>query len=102
MLWIALALATKQKAEMTPYIAKANQLTAQFDKGEVDTMLRVLEAMRSGASVETVEATMKGLRHELRGHAYAMGLIVRGKAAPMKWREGAKRLLFAAERPYFS
>jgi hypothetical protein len=101
-IWIALALAIKQKAEMTAYIANANQLAAQFDKGEVDTMLRVLEAMRSGASVETVETTMKGLRHELRGHAYAMGLIVRGKAAPAKWREGAKRLLFAAERPYFS
>ena len=35
------------------------------------------------------------------GNAYAMGVILLGPRAPAAWRDGAKRLLFVTERPYF-
>ena len=38
----------------------------------------------------------------LRGQAYSIGVIVLGARAPAAWRRGAKRLLFASERPYFN
>jgi hypothetical protein len=30
-----------------------------------------------------------------------MGTVILGNDAPLEWREGAKRMLFASERPYF-
>jgi hypothetical protein len=32
---------------------------------------------------------------------YSMGVVILGDAAPTAWRDGANRLLFASERPYF-
>jgi hypothetical protein len=49
------------------------------------------------------ERLLHGLTPELRGHAYSMAAVVLGpNRTPPAWREAAKRLLFAAERPYFS
>jgi hypothetical protein len=36
-----------------------------------------------------------------RGLAYAIGTVILGPATPPVWRESAKRLLFATERPWF-
>ncbi len=44
---------------------------------------------------------LDGMSLAARGQAYAMALVVRGKSAPQAWRDGAKRLLFKVERPYF-
>jgi hypothetical protein len=37
-----------------------------------------------------------------RGQAHSIGVIMLGARAPAAWRRGAKRLLFASERPYFN
>jgi Zn-dependent protease with chaperone function len=100
--WIALALATRQKVDQTSYRAALDSLVKrQIGEEDAKVMMPVLEKLRVGAAVADVENSMNGLRPELRGQAYAMGLIIRGKSAPPKWRDGAKRLLFAIERPYF-
>jgi hypothetical protein len=37
----------------------------------------------------------------MRGIAYAMAATYLGERCPAHWRDGANRLLFATERPYF-
>ena len=65
-------------------------------------MLRFIDAVRRGQPPEQAEHLLDGLTPELRGHGYSIGTILLGAQAPKAWREGAKRLLFASERPYFS
>ena len=60
-----------------------------------------LAACRIGDSAGA-EQTLRGLTPELLGHGYAMGIVMMRSEAPQSWREGAKRLLFAYERPYFA
>jgi Zn-dependent protease with chaperone function len=47
------------------------------------------------------EEALIGSRAGTRGSAYAAGVVALGQRAPARWREGAKRLLFITERPYF-
>ena len=52
-------------------------------------------------NVSAAENALLGTRSGTRGAAYAAGVVALGQRAPSEWREGAKRLLFITERPYF-
>ena len=52
-------------------------------------------------NVSAAENALRGTRSGTRGAAYAAGVVALGQSAPSEWREGAKRLLFITERPYF-
>jgi Zn-dependent protease with chaperone function len=101
--WIALALAARQKADMAAYFAKTEAvIKQQMTPEDASAMARVLAALIANAPSNEMDKLMDGLQPEFRGLAYSMALIIQGKSAPAKWRDGAKRLLFALERPYFS
>ncbi len=59
-------------------------------------------ALASAATLGGAEKLLQGLSLELRGQAYSMAVVRLGNQAPPAWREGAKRLLLAHERPYFN
>jgi len=96
-LWIAAALAARSHKDVTSYL-KELPLAWQ---GHRQAMLDFIAAVQSGQKPEKAEALLDDLEPDLRGNAYAMGVILLGPRAPATWRDGAKRLLFATERPYF-
>ncbi|HKX43735.1 MAG TPA: M48 family metallopeptidase [Burkholderiaceae bacterium] len=96
--WASLALAARARQGLDGYLAAARH--AAPDKA--DAMLRFVDALKNGASPQEAELLLDGLAPELRGHACSMGTIMLGAKAPRAWRDAAKRLLFASERPYFS
>ncbi len=101
--WVALALVVRQKADVSTYLAKTAETIKQMvSADDADDMRSVLAALAAGASAAEIDKLLGRLQPELKGQAYSMGVIVRGKLAPQHWRDGAKRLLFAVERPYFS
>ncbi|MDH3621731.1 MAG: M48 family metallopeptidase [Gammaproteobacteria bacterium] len=59
------------------------------------------EFFASLPDASAAEAALRGARSGTRGGAYAAGTVALGQRAPERWREGAKRLLFITERPYF-
>jgi hypothetical protein len=48
------------------------------------------------------ERALRGASVTVRGYAYSIGVVALGERAPAKWRDGARRLLFVPERPYFT
>ncbi len=59
------------------------------------------EFFASLPNISAAENALRGTRSGTRGAAYAAGVVALGARAPSEWREGAKRLLFITERPYF-
>jgi hypothetical protein len=64
-------------------------------------LLRFVERARTEANPAAAESELTGLTAAMRGHAYSVAAVVLGERTPEAWRTGAKRLLFASERPYF-
>ncbi|PHV10259.1 M48 family metallopeptidase [Chitinimonas sp. BJB300] len=94
--WVMLALALRNKVDSSEY----RQLLLSADQYDSRGLLAVADSLARGASQEVAEAHMVGLSPSVRGSAYGIGVILLGRRAPPHWRESAKRLLFAAERPY--
>ena len=95
----AMALAVRQGRDPSAYLPAMKQAQPEHQQA----LLRFLEAVRAGRDLAGAERLLRGLPPELRGQGYSMAAIVLGPArTPPAWREAAKRLLFAAERPYFS
>jgi Zn-dependent protease with chaperone function len=90
--WYAIALAMREHGDAAPYVAAAHKL-APHDAAAV---LRFLDDLRAGGPARFQIPTI-----EMRAAAYGMACVLRGPAAPPKWRWVASRLLFAQERPYF-
>jgi hypothetical protein len=93
--WAMLALAARQRRDITPYLdplSKSSDLTPEALRRLVET------APNDRAAFEKV---LDHAHPVIRAHAYVLGLILAGKDAPQHWRDAAKRLLFASERPYF-
>ncbi|WP_205757431.1 M48 family metallopeptidase [Lysobacter enzymogenes] len=61
------------------------------------------DAVRRGGAGATAEAerALGKINPRSRGIAYSTAVVMLGRDCPQAWREGAKRLLFSAERPYF-
>jgi Zn-dependent protease with chaperone function len=68
------------------------------DREALSRFARALEAKDGGAA----DRALAGASMTLRGYAYSMGSVALAERAPAKWRDGARRLLFVPERPYFT
>jgi hypothetical protein len=96
--WAAIALARKHGRDAAPLI----QYARQYASRDADAVLAFIELVKSAPrNVASAEATLTYVLPESRGHAYSAATVLLGEQAPMKWRELAQRLLFAAERPFF-
>jgi len=97
-LWVAAALAARSHKDPSAYVKDLPAAWQEYRQ----PMLDFIAAIQGGQKPDKAEALLDGADPELRGHAYAVGVILLGQHAPAAWRDGAKKLLFATERPYFS
>ena len=96
--WASVALAARAGRDLAGF----DPMLRRAAPDHHEPMLRFVDALKHGQPPELAERLLDGLTPELRGHAYSIGSVLLGAQAPRAWREGAKRLLFASERPYFS
>lgn len=95
--WTALALATRERDDNP----RLRELALRSDPREAARIVAFFDAVRGGADLAEAERALGPVTARSRGLAYSTAAIVLGGRCPQAWREGAKRLLFAAERPYF-
>jgi Zn-dependent protease with chaperone function len=95
--WALLALAARGERDLTPYSTLAKQGLGD----RADHLLRFIDVLRTKRDPAAAELSLGSVSLRERGIAYSVGTVILGSAAPATWREGAKRLLFASERPYF-
>jgi len=95
--WVTIGLAMRERRDYE-YLLQGDEGTpAEY----TDHLTRFVDLMRRGSSVAAAEAELRDLPLSMRGLAYSVAVIAKGRDAPPAWRRGAKRLLFAWERPYF-
>jgi Zn-dependent protease with chaperone function len=95
--WPALALALRERQSATTL----RQAALASDPEDAPDMLKFIDAVRSGASVAQAESALGAVSPRSRGMAYSAAVVLKGQQCPDAWRQAAKRLLFAPERPYF-
>jgi hypothetical protein len=96
MLLYGFALASRQRRDTAPY---RTLIASNADESGIK-LLDFLQSLQAGKAVDPgVGLVDFSLRD--RGLAYTLAVIVKGRAASPSWRDGAKRLLFGTERPYF-
>ncbi|MBW8809229.1 MAG: M48 family metalloprotease, partial [Lysobacter sp.] len=95
--WTALALATRERDDNP----RLRELALQSDPREAAKIAAFFDAVKRGASSADAERALGAVTARSRGLAYSTAAIVLGERCPQAWREGAKRLLFTVERPYF-
>jgi len=95
--WASVGLAARAGRELSAFEPMLQRAASR----QADAMLRFIDALKRGEAPEQAERWLDGLTPELRGQGYSVGTIMLGARAPRAWRDGARRLLFASERPYF-
>lgn len=95
--WLMLALASRENRDIAALMTTAGA----SENPDSAAIMRFFEQVRSGADAPTAEAALGNVSPQARGVAYAMAVVMRGSQCPAQWRDGARRLLFAPERPYF-
>jgi hypothetical protein len=94
-IWVAIGLAIRHGRPTDELLSAADEIL-----GPNAVVLR--EFFANLSDTPAAEEALKGATNlEARGAAYAGGVVALGQRAPEEWREGAKRLLFITERPYF-
>ena len=93
-IWTAIGFAMRHGDSVDEYLDNADAIL-----GSDAAVVR--EFFASLPNVRAAEDVLRGARSSTRGAAYAAGVVALGDRAPSAWREGAKRLLFVTERPYF-
>lgn len=94
--WPSLALALRNGQDGTALVPAARRASPRH----AEAMLRFVDALRRGEAPEAAERLLEGTPPELRGQGYSLGTVLLGDKAPAAWRESARRLLFASERPF--
>ena len=94
---IGWSLAVKTGKNPTKY----EKITRTFFQGG-DLILKVLNKVRKKGAYKDFEKDLYGLRITERGYAYVAASVLLGNRAPTKWKEKAKQILYATERPYFN
>lgn len=97
-LWTTLAVAAREGRAT----AALREAVLASDSKEDQAIARFFDAVLAGASQADAEAALGDVDMRSRGIAYSTAVVLKGKRCPSEWRESAKRLLFAAERPFFS
>ncbi len=95
-LWPSLALAARDKRDLTPYLARVNQEM----RDDAPAMLRAFETLHAHGSAADFEKSLAGLAAYQRGLLYAAAVVLRGEDCPVAWRASARQLLFVSERPF--
>jgi len=91
------ASALREGRDSAPYLdAASSGLPPVFAASTRSFLSRAEQQDVAGA-----EAALADVPPMLRGVLYACGVVVLGDKAPRSWREGASRLLFVSERPWF-
>ncbi|QWP79314.1 M48 family metalloprotease [Lysobacter sp. K5869] len=98
--WPLAALAEREHHDNA---ARLREEALRTDPKEAAQIAAFFDAVRRGgaASAEQAERALGKVSPRSRGIAYATAVVMLGRDCPKVWRDGAKRLLFAAERPYF-
>jgi len=96
-LWPAIGLAVRNKEIATSLIAR---MMAHAEEDEVPSLEQFLEPDRLVRDRAALRAALSTLGPVTRGHAYVLGVVILGDAAPEEWRAEARALLFAPERPF--
>ncbi len=94
--WAAYALALREHADTSALSAAIEK----FGDPNSRAMLAFMTAVQQG-DLNGAQNFLVGLVPVLRGHAYSAAAVLLESRCPPAWREGAKRLLFVPERPYF-
>jgi hypothetical protein len=97
-LWLRVGMAMRAHADVGPHRALAVKSSGPYGAA----MAAFLDSVRKGDRVEVSERLLATLPPPLRAYAYSAAIVVRGRQAPQAWRDYARRLLFAPERPYFT
>jgi Zn-dependent protease with chaperone function len=95
--WAAIALAARAGRDVAVFEPALARVAPQ----QPGVLLRFVNALQRAEPPEQAERLLEGLTPELRGHGYSIGTVMLGARAPQAWRDGARRLLFGSERPYF-
>ena len=95
--WVSIGLAVREGTDYQYLLQGDECMPAEY----TDHLSRFVDLMRRGSSVAAAEAELRELPLSMRALAYSVAVIAKGRNAPPAWRRGAKRLLFAWERPYF-
>jgi hypothetical protein len=93
--WASIALAVRMQRDPKPYFDAHGRIAPPI----AEAAQRFLAAAPQGT--QAAEAQIPPVGPETRGQFYSMGVILLGSRAPAAWRDNAKQLLFASERPYF-
>ena len=96
-IWAHIALGVREGRDVTAHAEFARGV----DANSAEQLLRFVEILRTSRDPGKAEASLGRLPPAGRGLAYAIGTVILGPGSPADWRMGAKRLLFATERPYF-
>ncbi len=95
--WPLVALAMRESRDTVLSLERAR---AASDEADSERIAQFLQALHQGSDPELAESLLEGMQLRVRGIAYASGVVLLGARSPDAWRAGAKRLLFAHERPY--
>jgi len=96
--WATLALASREGRDT----AALREAALAIDPEDGVAIARFLDAVRGGADAATADQLLGDVGLRTRGIAYSSAAVLLGARCPTEWREGAKSLLFVAERPFLS
>lgn len=96
--WLRLAMAMRAGADLAPHRAQALKAGGRY----AERMMAFLDSVKKGDDARVSERLLGSMHPEARAYAYSAGLVVAGRKAPASWRDTVRRVLFAAERPYFT
>ncbi|MBC7983852.1 MAG: M48 family metalloprotease [Candidatus Obscuribacterales bacterium] len=95
-LWSSYALAIRERASLDAY----GDLLNQHANRDTESAHQFLHTVQQGQLVDA-EFHLRGVSPYTRGQAFSAATVILGANTPKAWREQAKRLLFATERPHF-
>lgn len=95
--WASIALAARMKRDPAPYFEHLRRLPPEH----ATSVVRFIAEATRGEGPQAAQRHIPPVTPEVRGQFYAVGVVLLGDRAPQAWRDGAKGLLFAYERPYF-
>ena len=95
--WAAIGLAMRKGVDHARFHPPEATVSAEY----MAKLLKFVGRAQTEAEPIAAESELVGLTPVMRGHAFTVATVVLGERTPEPWRTGAKRLLFASERPFF-
>ncbi|MGH8445900.1 MAG: M48 family metallopeptidase [Solimonas sp.] len=95
--WLVAALAVREAADADYRLAPLER----YQDENSQLLRRFFQALRRGGSAADQNEALHLMSPDARGFAMSLGSVALGDRAPSGWRQQARRLLFASERPFF-